>query len=134
MPGLRIVVLRDAGMSLPLTAEMMEAAYDYLRSTPPFSSWGLPHSDEVVFFLSSSRRKFGWYQWDGDRHTITASIHAIAYTSTLMQFMSHEMIHLNLEMRGLESRKGSDDVHNKHFRKFAGQVCRYHGFDPKAFY
>lgn len=121
-------------MTLPLKPEMMEAAYEYLRTTPPFSAWGLPHSDDVIFQLSGRRREFGRYQWDGERHTITASIHGIAYTSTLMRFMAHEMIHLYLEMKGLESRKASEEVHNTHFRKFAGQACKYHGFDPKAFY
>lgn len=121
-------------MTLPLTPEALEAAYEYLRATPPFSSWGLPHSDEVIFQLSSRRREFGRYQWNGERHTITASIHGIAYTPTLMRFLAHEMIHLFLEMRGLESKTGGGDVHNAHFRRFAAQVCRYHGFDPKAFY
>ncbi len=120
-------------MTLPLTAEMLEAAYDYLRVTPPFSAWRLPHSDDVVFHLSSRRKEFGRYRWDGERHTITASIHGMAYTSTLMRFMAHEMVHLYLEKAGLESPKG-EEVHNAHFRKYAAQVCRYHGFDPKEFY
>ncbi len=121
-------------MTLPLKPEMLEAAYEYLRTTPPFSSWGLPHSDEVIFQLSSRRGEYARYQWDGERHTITMSIHAISYTHTLLCYMAHEMIHLFLEIRNLESRRGSEDTHNAHFRKFAGQACKYHGFDPKAFY
>jgi hypothetical protein len=50
-----------------------------------------------------------------------------------MQFMSHEMIHLYLEKMGWES-PGSEDTHNAAFRRFAVKVCKYHGFDPKAFY
>lgn len=120
-------------MTLPLTPEIMEAAYEYLRATPPFRAWGLPHSDEVVFQLSSRRREYGRYQFDGERHTITASIHSIAYSVTLLRFMAHEMTHLLLEMRGLDSR-GTEETHNAHFRRLAGQVCKIHGFDPKAFY
>jgi hypothetical protein len=43
------------------------------------------------------------------------------------------MIHLYLEKMGWES-PGSEDTHNAAFRRFAVQVCKYHGFDPKAFY
>jgi hypothetical protein len=89
--------------------------------------------EDVVFKTSRGEREFGFYRWDGERHTITASVKSIAYTSTLMQFMSHEMIHLYLEKMGWES-PGSEDTHNAAFRRFAVQVCKYHGFDPKAFY
>jgi hypothetical protein len=121
-------------MTLPLTTEMMAAGYDYLATTPPFSGWNLPDSEDVVFKLSRRPREFGRYQWDGSRHTITASVKSIAHTSTLMQFMSHEMIHLYLEKMGWESVGGNEDTHNAAFRKFAVQVCKRHGYDPKAFY
>jgi hypothetical protein len=111
----------------------MAAAYDYLRTTPPFSRWNLPDSEDVAFKLSRRPREFGRYQWDGKRHTITASIHGVGHTATLMRFLSHEMVHLYLEKMGWES-GGGLDTHNAAFRKFATQVCKHHGFDPKAFY
>jgi hypothetical protein len=121
-------------MNLPLTPETLAAAYEYLRSTPPFNKWKLPPSGEVLFKVAKTRHKQGWYQWDGSRHTITASTGRIAQSHTLLVLMAHEMIHLYLEIKGWESKKGSNDVHNAAFRKFAVRVCKYHGFDPKAFY
>jgi hypothetical protein len=41
--------------------------------------------------------------------------------------------HLNLEMIGWESVGGGPNTHNTAFRQFAVQVCKYHGYDPKAF-
>lgn len=121
-------------MTLQLTPEMLAAAYDFLRTTPPFDKWNLPESEEVGFKLSRNRKELGRYQWDGAKHTITASAIAIGHTATLMRFMAHEMIHLNLEEIGMESRRGGQDTHNGAFRVLAAQVCKVHGFDPKAFY
>jgi len=121
-------------VSLILTPENLATAYDYLRSTQPFSRWNLPDSEDVVFRVGRAPRSFGWYQWDGGRHTITASEKAIGHTSTLMLIMAHEMVHLHLEATGMESRTGDTSIHNAAFRKCAAQVCRFHGFDPKAFY
>ena len=121
-------------MTLPLKPETLEAAYEYLRTTPPFSSWGLPEPDDVLFKVAKTRHKQGWYQWDGKRHTITGSQGRVGQTITLIALMAHEMIHLHLEEIGMESRSRSNDVHNAAFRSLAAQVCRVHGFDPKAFY
>lgn len=121
-------------MTLPLTPEMLAGAYEYLKATPPFSKWNLPETDEVGFRLSNSQRELGRYRWDGAKHTITASRKAIGHTATLLRFMAHEMVHLHLEETGMESRRGGEDTHNAAFRVLAAQVCKVHGFDPKAFY
>ena len=121
-------------MTLPLTPDMLEAAYNYLKVTPPFNRWKLPDTDDVSFKLSKSQKEFANYQWDGKNHTITVSILSVGHTATLLQYMAHEVIHMFLEEKGLESKTGGPDVHNLHFKKFALQVCGYHGFDPKAFY
>jgi hypothetical protein len=123
-------------MSLPLNPDMLAAAYDFLSATPPFNKWNLPDSEEVTFKTSRRPREAGRYQWDPNtkRHYISASVHGIAYTSSLMRLMAHEMIHLHLQVMGWESKARSEEVHNAAFRKFAMEVCKYHGFDPKAFY
>lgn len=121
-------------MTLMLSQEMLGAAYDYLRTTPPFNRWNLPESEDVLFRISHRPGEFGRYTWDGRQHTISASSKMIGYTGTLMTYMAHEMIHLHLEETGMESRRGGSDTHNAAFRKFAGQVCKAHGFDPKSFY
>lgn len=121
-------------MSLPLDKETLAAAYDYLRTTPPFSRWNLPESEDVAFSVSKTTADFGYYRFDGRRHCINASSGKIGQTSTLMEFMAHEMIHLHLEQTGMESRRRTPTTHNAAFRRFAAQVCKVHGFDPKAFY
>jgi hypothetical protein len=121
-------------MTLPLTPETLAAAYDYLRTTPPFYKWNLPESEDVKFKIGRRPKEAGRYQWDGVDHTITASVRGVGYTTSVMRFMAHEMIHLYLEKMGWESKAHSAEVHNAAFRKFAAQVCKYHGFDPKAFY
>lgn len=120
-------------MTLPLTPKTLEAAYEYLRTTPPFAGWSLPEGDEVKFRVGKFRGKFAAYQWDGKQHTITVSGAATGHTQTLLEVMSHEMIHLHLEDSEMESR-GNEATHNVWFRKFAVQVCKVHGFDVKAFY
>jgi len=121
-------------MSLPLNPDMLATAYEYLKTTPPFSKWNLPESEDVLFKVVKTRHKQGWYQWNGEKHTITGSAGRVAHSNTLLALMAHEMIHLYLEQMGWESAKGSNDTHNAAFVKLAASVCKYHGFDPKAFY
>lgn len=122
-------------MTLPLTPETLEAAYEFLKTTPPFNRWNLPDGEDVRFTVGKFRRdEFGRYQWDGTRHTINMSANAIGHTSTLLRKLAHEVIHLYLEEMGWESRKVDEDTHNTAFRKFAAVVCRHHGWDPKEFF
>ena len=47
-------------MTLSLTPDLLAAAYDFLRATPPFKAWRLPESDDIahtVEFLISERAK-----------------------------------------------------------------------------
>lgn len=119
---------------LPLTPEVLAAAYDYLAACPPFSKWNLPDSDDVKFIVARSRQDFARYRWDGKQHTISVSSASVGRTATLLEKMGHELIHLHLEETGMESKTGDENTHNIPFRKFAVQVCRVHGWDLKAFY
>ena len=121
-------------MTLPLTPETLAAAYEYLLTTPPYSGWNLPDSEDVKFIVNRKlRKKFAQYQWNGERHTIAMSAASIGHTATLIEALAHETIHLYLEHMGWESR-GNESVHNPAFQKLAAKVCKFHGFDPKAFY
>jgi len=120
-------------LTLPLSPEMLAAAYDFLSVTPPFDKWNLPPSEDIGFKVSRSRAWFGQYRWDGNRHTIAISANSVAYAGTLMATMGHEMIHLHLEELGMDDR-GGPNTHNGAFRRLAEEVCKVHGFDPKAFY
>lgn len=119
--------------SLPLTPEVLAAAYDYLVTTQPFANWNLPDSDDIKFRVIRSRKVFAQYIYDGG-HTIEVSSGTVGHTKTLMETMAHELVHLHLRITGMESRSKSEDVHNMPFRKLAAKVCATHGFDPKAFY
>lgn len=121
-------------MTLPLTAEMLEACYEFLKTTPPFTSWNMADGEDVKFGVSKKLKKtFAQYQWDGERHTVTIAAGSVGHTKTLIESLAHEMIHMHLEENGMES-NGGTNFHNAAFRKFAAEVCKHHGFDPKAFY
>jgi hypothetical protein len=121
-------------MTLSLTPEILAAAYDYLHVTPPFAGWNLPESEDVKFKVSRRRSEYARYQWNGEHHIIEISQRGVGFTRTLIEKMAHEMIHLYLEIMGWESKDPSPDVHNAAFQRFAAQVCKIHGWDPKAFY
>lgn len=121
-------------MALQLTPETLAAAYDYLATTPPFAGWNLPDSDDVLFRVVRSTKEFAYYKWDGRRHVISVSARSVGHTSTLLEKMAHEMIHLNLEDSGMESKSGDANTHNAAFRVLAAQACKVHGWDLKAFY
>lgn len=120
-------------MPLPLTKEMLATSYDYLVTTPPFSRWNLPDSEDVSFKVTKSKEHYARYVWDGT-HCIEVSAAAVGHTATLMEKMAHEIIHLHLRLTGMESRSRDPNVHNAAFRKFAAIVCKVHGFDSKSFW
>ena len=120
-------------MSLPLTPDTMAAAYDLLKTTPPFVNKKLPDSDDVVFKVSRMLGETGHYQRDGLDHIISASERAIGTMDSLLQLIGHEMIHMWLEITGKESKSPSPNVHNTAFRRYAAQFCKAHGYDLKAF-
>lgn len=120
-------------MALRLTPEILCAAYDFVASTEPFNRWNLPEGEDIRFVVTKSRGVFARYIWDG-RHTIEVSSASVAFSSTLIEKISHEAIHMHLQITGMESRSNDPNVHNTAFRKLAALVCSRHGFDPKAFY
>lgn len=115
---------------LPITPAMLAAAYDFLRSTPPFRRWRLPPADEVQFHVTREPFKFGTHEFDGQEHIIGISERRVGHTYTLFITMAHEMIHAYQAISKTET-KGAE--HNAAFRRIARCVCRYHGFDPREF-
>lgn len=118
---------------LPLTPEVLAAAYDYLATCEPFCRWNLPDSDDIKFRVTRTSKVFAQYIWDGE-HTIEVSSANVGHTKTLMETMGHELIHLHLRLTGMESRSSNPNVHNMPFRKLAARACKTHGWDLKAFY
>ena len=118
-------------MSLQLKPENLAAAYDYLRTTPPFSSWKLPPSDEVEFAVTRHRDREGdhcVYQYTAE-HVIRVSSAAIKTTDALMQVIAHEMLHARQEITKT-ARRGE---HNPQFRTIARRICKVHGWPTETF-
>lgn len=122
-----------------LTPSILEAAYEYLRTTPPFNKWKLPHADGVEFCVDASTAEYGSYEFDLDQrknddllHRITVSSFKAKSTLHLMETMSHEMTHLHQHVAGLKTRY-RDVTHGPKFKRLATQVCKAHGFNLKTF-
>ncbi len=107
-------------MALPLNAELLAAAYDYLCCTPPFNKMNMPHSEDVKFSTSKRKHEFGRYQWVGGDHHIVLSTRNVGRHAQLLQTLSHEMAHLFLEVNGI------CDEHGPVFSKLADKICKHH--------
>jgi hypothetical protein len=117
-------------MILPLNAEMLAHAYDYLSATPPFKRWNLPASDELRFGIIRSRKKCAHYFWDGRRHVIEFSSKNVGSHHMILSTMAHEMIHLHMELTGILK---NENPHDAAFQKFADRICKVHLFDRLSF-
>jgi len=118
-----------------LTPEMLEGAYEYLRVSPPFCHWDLPHADHVSFRVLGAKDRFGHFRGrhrrargDDEFSEIAISAPLVNSTDMLISTMAHEMIHLYQDETG--TARGH---HNPKFRKLARRVCRIHGFDLESF-
>lgn len=120
---------------LPLTPEMLESAYEYLRVSQPFRGWNLPHADQVSFRVLGARDRFGHFR---GRHKkaqgadgfseIAISAKLVKSSDLLIATMAHEMIHLYQDETG-----NARGHHNPAFKKIAKRVCAIHGFDLESF-
>ena len=117
-------------MTLPLTPEVLGAAYDFLRTTEPFRRWNLPESEDVQFRVVRDFATRGFYRRDQkDRPSISISSNCNGHTDSLIGTMAHEMVHLHEDVNCLET-KGE---HSRAWHKYADRVCAVHGFDRKMF-
>ena len=116
---------------IPLNPNHSAASYDFLRALPPFHRWKLPPGDEVEFHITARPEICGEYtRWLHDQtHIIVLSSKNIGHTDTLIRIMAHEIIHLKQGKDGGET----SGQHNAEFKRLSAIVCRYHGFDLKAF-
>jgi len=117
-------------VTLPLTPEILSAAYDLVKACPPFSRWNLPESEDIIFRVIKDPSRRGFYRRDRlNRHSISISASCIGFVESLVETMAHEMIHLHEALIGLETAA----QHGKAWNKFADQVCKSMGFDRKLF-
>lgn len=118
---------------LHLTPEMLEAAYEYLRTTPPFNKWRLPDTDSIEFHVIKPRADlladYQWWAVDGEiaHHRIRVSVKHGKFKE-LIESMAHEMCHMRQRLMNT-----TYATHGRVFKRLAAQVCRHHGFDEKMF-
>ncbi len=113
-------------MALPITPDLLEAAYDFLCATPPFKSWRMPPGDEVKFGVMRKADTRGDHEKQRNgQHMIRVSSTNTGCTDALLRVMAHEMVHV------ICTRERA--MHGAAFQKRARAVCRYHGFDPLLF-
>jgi len=109
---------------LHLTPEILAAAYSFLRTTKPFVRWKLPPAHDVAFKVTKSNTDAGYCL----KREIGISQKCSGHTNSMLATMSHEMIHLYLDERGVRSHHGAD------FKRCAARVAKEHGFDLQRFY
>lgn len=116
-------------MTITFTRDTLRAAYNYLNETPPFNRWNLPDGDDVVFRVVRDRTVYGWHDLHRGKHVVAVSSATVGQTITLLKTVAHEMVHMHERGSSAACRTG----HSAAFHRWAEQVCKYHGFDPKAF-
>lgn len=113
---------------LHLTHENLAAAYELLRTTPPFRGWKLPHVDDVEFHVMRTRNCYGDCSHNGKGFVLRISQTRQRSLGTLLATMAHEMCHI----RQMKLAK-TEAYHGATFQRLADRVCGYHQFDRGAF-
>lgn len=108
----------------------LAAAYDFLRTTPPFRRWKLPSSDDIGFVVNKHTQNRGDFYIENGRPIMRVSMAAVSHTNSMLAIVSHEMIHL---YQWQAKRETSNTKHNADFHRLAARVCAVHGFDSVAF-
>lgn len=117
---------------LHLTPDMLEAAYELLRTTPPFKGWRLPPSDDIIFCVVTMRKHQDQADWThtGTRHVIRINARKHATLASLIMTMAHEMCHVREYELGF---RRADVMHGALYWRLANSVCKHHGFDKGQF-
>lgn len=116
-----------------LTLELMEGAYTFIRSGPPFCKFkDFPEADEVEFHVLATPQIHGDCSLLHDgRISIRLSTALVGSTDNLLATMAHEMTH-QYQMLHPEHKTGRNE-HDSFFNKWADKICKFHKFDRKLF-
>lgn len=129
MSGLRGLVFGAKGVTLPLSKEVIAAAYDYLCELPPFNKWNMPPSEDLRFVVIKTKDRTAHYSHSKGVHEIAISTAYVGRHEMLLSSMAHEMLHLHM-MQTCWNRR---NPHDAAFQKFADQICKIHDFDRLTF-
>ena len=116
-------------MTLPLTKEVIAAAYDYLCELPPFSEWNLPSSEDIKFKIIKSKDRTAHYCHSKGVHEIAISSAYVGEHIMLLSSLAHEMTHLHTQRTCWNRR----NPHDATFQAYADQICLIHNFDRLTF-
>lgn len=115
-------------MTLRLTADLLAAAYTFLRSSEPFKAWKMPPAHVVRFKVVRDPTIHADFGLEKGKPVIRVSVSGAGTTVTLLSVMAHEMIHYRQLLTG------KADTHGASFQAMKKRVCAVHGcFDPKTF-
>ena len=120
-------------MTIKLSRDIIAAAYDLVRTLPPFDKWNLPEPEDVKFAVSDHVWISAFCKVDRKGRKLVLRINVsdlcVGHVSTLIRKMAHECIHLHMALTGQDTKA----QHNAAFYKIAKRVCRVNGFDEKDF-
>ncbi len=111
---------------------MVEAQYELLKLTPPFTRWKLPPADDVIFKITNAKDREAHFviRTDGTDPEIAVSNHHINTLDQLAQALAHEMVHLYMDLNKIN---GGPTGHGFRFQRLARSVCRHHCWDITRF-
>jgi SprT-like family len=115
-------------MTLPLTPDVLRAAYGYLAETDPFHRWNLPDPEDVIFRVTRNRSLCGYHDEGKRKPIIAVSSVFVKTTTALMTTMAHEMCHVH-QFKHFRS----ESEHGPGWEKLADEARRRHGFDRGLF-
>lgn len=121
IPGIR-------AHGITLTPEILAAAYEYLRATPPFNRWKLPSATHIKFIATKAAKTAGHCEvLDSGKICVAVSDTLHGHSQAVLTTMAHEMVHV------WQFLNGKPGTHGAIFKQKAEQICRKHGFDPLGF-
>ena len=114
-------------MALPLSPEMIRAAYAYCHVSPPFRRWKLPDADAIRVEIITPRLHAAQCVAEGGRYTVRVAHNHVYETDMLILSVAHEICHIASDIAGEEWGHGAP------FLKRAKLVCKYHGWNEEQF-
>lgn len=119
-------------MLFKVTPLMLRASWDYHAASGPMLNWNLPPGEAVDLRVGRAKNAtyaITWHDRNKDRQWITFNSHLHGTSDTLHRSMAHEMIHWYIDHNNI---KDTSD-HGRAFQKYALAICKFHGYDPRAF-
>lgn len=114
---------------LHLTPQMIEAAYELLRATPPFRGWRLPSGDQIEFCVGMARHTAETRPL-AEGYRLMVSNQCVGTLDRLLISVAHEMVHI---YQHRTRRETANTEHNRHWHQVAARICRLHRWDGKEF-